>query len=101
MTTVYVLFGDTGEYSDHSEWVVCAYEHQADADADCAFLNERAKGLEDLPWTERDAAVAERLTPHDANASCDYTGVRYTVAAVEVYGVRRTATRDEPPEDAA
>jgi hypothetical protein len=86
---VHVLFGATGEYSDRSEWIVCAYTNKGDADADCAALNARAEGLLNLSWAERNEAVAERLQPHDANAQSDYTGTWYAVEEVEVFDRQR------------
>lgn len=85
VSTVWVLFGATGEYSDRSEWTVCAYQNESDARADCTALNVLARGLEGLSWRERDAAMAERLQPHDANASADYTGTEYYVGSCEVF----------------
>lgn len=90
MTRVWLLFGVTGEYSDRSEWVVRAYASEADAKADCAALNTIAKDINagELGWSEREEAVAERLTPHDANASMDYTGTHYSVEGVDVVDTR-------------
>jgi hypothetical protein len=81
---VYVLFGDTGEYSDHVDWVVRGYRDKAQADADCEMLNKLAEGIENLPWAERDAAVRERLGGHDAQARVDYTGLIYSVVEIPV-----------------
>lgn len=83
---VYVLFGVTGEYSDRSEWCVRAYEDKEVAEAESARLNAIAtdifKSHHKYGGAGRDQAIAERLTPHDANAGMDYTGTHYSVEAV-------------------
>lgn len=84
---VWVLFGDTGEYSDYTEWVVRAYTDEEAATKDCETLNAllRAEGVHSdddhvsrLSWDERKAVIA-RLRAHDTNASLNYTGTRYFV----------------------
>jgi len=85
MTTIFVLFGCTGQYSDSSEWAVRGYTSKEAADADCAALNaiaEEIKKGEDSAgdsYDFRENAVRERLQPHDAYASMDYTGTEYSV----------------------
>jgi hypothetical protein len=69
----WILLGNTGEYSDHSEWIVRAYTTQEAADADCAVLNAIAKS------GGRAEAVVERLRQHDTDAYMDYTGTDYFV----------------------
>lgn len=86
---VFVLFGNTGEYSDHSEWVVRAYTLQADAEADCAALNGIAKADGDVSYDyHRRNAVVERLRQHDTSATMDYTGTEYFVAGVPLVSQR-------------
>lgn len=92
--SIWVLFGTTGEYSDRSEWVVRGYTSQEDAEADCAALNAIAKDIRanSNRYSDRSDAVAERLTPHDANASMDYTGTDYSVSEVPVVSQRQVPT---------
>ena len=82
MSTIYLLIGSTGEYSDKMEWFLRAYRDVTAANDECEKLNKLAEGLEKLPWEDREKAVHERLMPHDAHAQCDYTGVWYSVVAV-------------------
>lgn len=82
MTQVYVLLGQTGEYSDRSEWVVRAYTNKDDADADAMAMNAiGAEGVDALYGRDREAVI-ERLRMHDTQADMDYTGTSYFVAAV-------------------
>lgn len=89
---IYVLFGDTGEYSDHSDWAVRAYFNKEDADADCAFLNAIAQEIFDrrLGYPHLDEAVRCRLTPHDPEANMDYTGTHYSVTEMDLVDARQT-----------
>lgn len=43
MTTIYVVYGQTGEYSDHTEWLVCAYEDKVKAERHADLAAARAK----------------------------------------------------------
>ena len=97
LTSVWVLFGVTGEYSDRSEWAVRAYTSQVDAEADCEAMNAIAKDIRDNieGYSAREEAVAERLTPHDTNASMDYTRTSYSIGEVPVVSVRQTSTRGD------
>ena len=81
MTNVYVLFGETGEYSDRQEWAVRAYTTQADADADCAALNVAVKAVETRYRDPVEDAVRMRLTAHYAFAEV-HSGTTYSVTAV-------------------
>ena len=40
MTTIYIVVGESGDYSDHTEWFVKAFECEADAVAIVARLTE-------------------------------------------------------------
>lgn len=93
---VYIVFGQTGEYSNHSDWPVrgflvrelaerfefgCAkwaYEHSERIDEheecdDC--YSEKSNGRK-CPDTEK--------SPHDPKYRRDYTGTDYFVVEVEV-----------------
>lgn len=96
-TKVFVLFGETGEYSDHSEWVVRAYTTKDAADVDCAALNAIAGGeaAGRLSWDEREGVIA-RLKQHDADATIDYTGTHYLVAEVPLATAPQVLA-DRPP----
>ena len=83
MTTLYVVMGETGEYSDHSFWFVAGSYDQAKATEWAAKLNAESGRLQladesTMSVHERHMALVElrKLDPH---ATCDYTGVEYTL----------------------
>ncbi len=86
MTTIYVLFGETGEYSDRQEWAVRGYTTQADADADCAALNVAVKAVARGFRDPVEDAVRMRLTAHYAFAEV-HSGTTYSVTAVPLVDV--------------
>lgn len=100
---VWILLGDAGEYSDHTEWIVAAYATEADARADCECLNEIVRaadaergaspdGEDDWEaWWQRSKAIAERVRAHDAEFSEFDT--RYSVAEVALYTASRFPAR--------
>jgi hypothetical protein len=83
LSEVFVLFGQTGEYSDRQEWLVAAYATEAAAQAAVehheAWLRER--GLSscdgDISYDGRRDLVKPDWDPH---LSVDYTGTRYYYA---------------------
>jgi hypothetical protein len=89
MNNVFVVFGSTGEYSDHQYWTVAAYDdlnkansHAEQANAWC-FENEVSEDTYSYKnWEEREALE----NPWDENFTCDYTGTWYTVQEVPVGG---------------
>lgn len=81
MTTIYVLFGESGEYSDRQEWAIRGYTAEADADADCAAMNVAAMALESRYRDRASDAVRMRLTAHDAFADV-HGDTTYSVTAV-------------------
>jgi hypothetical protein len=83
MTTMYVLFGETGEYSDRQEWAIRGYTSEADANADCAALTLAAKAVRSRYRDPVSDAVRMRLTPHDALAEVG-SDTTYSVTAVPV-----------------
>lgn len=82
MDKVYVLFGETGEYSDRQEWVVRAYANEDAANAERDKLNALAVGGGSGSTYDDRQVVRMRLLPHDANASVEYTGTSYSVTEV-------------------
>lgn len=78
---IYVVYGSTGEYSDHTEWSVCYYwdKHRAENHAQLAnsWLKENdVYGA--ASWHAREAALKKK-NPYDPNMSIDYTGTLYDV----------------------
>lgn len=87
MTKVYVVMGDTGEYSDRTEWSVSAYLDESKAAAHVARLdawlieNKVSRNHADvLVYEDRD----KLRTPDDPHFTSDYTGTRYLIMAVEL-----------------
>jgi len=89
---IYVVMGSTGEYSDRSEWLVCAYKDQKMADQH-AFLAEQwalkkhdeyerdDRGTWELRQDIRDGKLS---CPYDSDFHIDYTGTSYVALPVEV-----------------
>jgi hypothetical protein len=81
--SVWIVVGETGEYSDYSEWNVAAFTTE-----------ELANHFRDLCQGEADK-VSERKKDYtfrrgfkhayDTQFACDYTGTSYRVEMVEVF----------------
>lgn len=78
---IYIVQGDTGEYSDYTSWFVCAYRDEAMA-REHARLAQSAAPSGDAGGHERAGAK----NPYDSNMTVDYTGVEYCVIPLEVRG---------------
>ena len=89
MTTIYVVMGNTGEYSDRNEWPVKAFTSKEKAqelviNAQNAF-NTLVGGT-----GEKDASRyyfqhhKEHKNPFDPNMNVDYTGVSYSYFEMEL-----------------
>lgn len=102
---IYIVSGDTGEYSDHREWIVCAYTRREDAEGRMRLLESLAAYVEvpydgkrmfaiddeeDTAWRQnsRRRQIAEdRVRTHpdgDPDAHIDYSGIRWTVQEIEL-----------------
>lgn len=84
---IYLLTGNTGEYSDYREWTVCAYTNRADAEAHMTLLDAMAKSVQMRSLEDYDARIkAEeeiRAAEHgDPDACIDYTGIGWHVDEV-------------------
>lgn len=82
---VYVVMGQTGEYSDKREWAVMAYlsreladKHADDAMLAAARVNKIGKGA--FYGGKRDG------NPYDPHMCMDYTGTDYYVLVVPMQG---------------
>lgn len=75
MKTIYVVMGQTGEYSDRSEWPVMAYTDKPSAEkhADDAMMEARR--------LKADQEYGAK-NKYDPNMSMDYTGTDYYVMDV-------------------
>lgn len=93
MKIMYAVIGHTGEYSDHTQWLVCVYPEEEQAKQHAELANVAVKELQrelnaiedrDLTWDEEQQARQKLLRefPYDANVAVDYTGSRYEVLPV-------------------
>jgi hypothetical protein len=82
--TIYIIFGATGEYSDHRRWIVkaCASEDQATKFVDKInkwlvkndfHYDRNNRGTWENDYERRHDAVC----PLDPKFHCDYTGTEY------------------------
>ena len=80
---VYVVAGETGEYSDNRWWLVRAFDVKDEADTFAKLINDWcvANGVHEsnghVKWPLRDIKC-----PHDPRFTCDSSGVKYYVAEV-------------------
>jgi hypothetical protein len=79
--SVWIVVGETGEYSDHSEWNVAGFTSEA-----------LATHFRDLCQNEADKVNGKDYTlrrgfkhAYDTQYYCDYTGTGYRVEMVEVF----------------
>ena len=79
--TVYVVFGETGEYSDRSDWPVKAYLSQQVAQELVVKATARANEL--FAYHYRDYKVSG-VNEFDQNMRMDYTGTKYYICEVEL-----------------
>jgi len=94
--TIYVVQGSTGEYSDRTEWLVCAYGDEESAKAHVVRAGRRANEIEewrcpkcDERWQYHDTdwSGCKEKRPHnehDERFRIDYTGTRYFYERVEL-----------------
>ncbi len=87
MTHVWLVIGDTGEYSDHTQWNVACYPTIDAANAHRAAAQMVADQVKNLDASDRRNAK----NPHDSQMQCDYTGTRYTVEMIELHEAFTTA----------
>jgi hypothetical protein len=83
---IYLVTAETGEYSDHQEWIVHAYRYRQEAERHAKAANH---------WCERhgcdrELSASQSLTetsaldnPLDPEFRTDYTGTIYNVTEVE------------------
>lgn len=95
---VHIVIGQTGEYSDHTDWPVRGFLSLEKAET-FAFActkaakawkkaNDARKAAPDYDWSgENYAAESEAMksaVPGDPSFRCDYTGTDYYTIKVEV-----------------
>lgn len=90
---LWVVFGQTGEYSDHNEWPVMAFTSEAKANAweknatDWLVArglsknnSENVRNYTDYP----DEPAKKEKSPWDPSLQVDYTGTDYYVAKIDL-----------------
>lgn len=101
MDTVFVVRGQTGEYSDHIEWLVCAYDNKELAEEHVRLAEARSSEL--AAWVC--PVCEERWRYHYAGKKCPnkplnqydhdfYTGTTYDV--LEVTARKSLPTNESP-----
>lgn len=81
MKQIYLVVGGTGEYSDHTEWTVCAFINKARAEAHqekCAF--EAQKIFAEFGYPGANEHLRNNKQACDPEMHFDYTGTNYFVA---------------------
>lgn len=87
MTKIWIVQGSTGEYSDHREWMVCAYRDEAKAEQHARAAKEwyQKNGCDKWDFQKRWEAKEKGLhNPFDPNMDIDYTGTDWTIFEVNL-----------------
>lgn len=85
---IWLVYGETGDYADHHEWVVDAWPTEEQANARVQFLTEKMRelGLNDRSrdgkagWT----AAKKEMRKEDVFFDVDYGGMTYSVGHTEL-----------------
>lgn len=80
-TVVYVVVGETGEYSDFHTWDVVSYADRSQAEFHLAALQEVTKGCEDWDYDRQ----SEFKTTLDPFVDMDYNGVTYSIEVIKMF----------------
>lgn len=91
MKHAYVVQGSTGEYSDHREWIVCAFVDEKKAKNFCEKCDALAREAENEitasdgnAYELNDVKHGKMLLKLDEDARRDYTGTIYKMFKVEL-----------------
>ena len=80
---IYIVHGTTGEYSDRTEWIVCAYPSKVDAQAHVMCAQRHCPPEKEAYRSYVDGG--ERLkNPYDPHFRMDYTGTYYYLTETEL-----------------
>lgn len=85
---IYLVWGSTGEYSDRTDWTVCAYRSKAKAEDHASKAMRRGKEIQKSEeWQEhrRDPDKCPK-NEFDPQFQMDYTGTEYGTAECELRG---------------
>lgn len=84
---IYIVIGETGEYSGHREWFVCAHTAEKLAQYHVELATRRAKEIqiEQRNRSLRGAYSSEvSKNEYDEHMELDYTGTRYRYEKVRI-----------------
>lgn len=95
---VFIVFGQTGEYSDHVDWPVKGFTDKARAESfefECTKAakvwkeeRDRRRSDPDFDWSyvggQQELKDEKAAVPGDPSFRCDYTGTDYYTVEVEV-----------------
>ena len=82
--TIYVVMGQTGEYSDRNEWLVRAFKDEDAAKNYVGKLTEDGNRIR-RQFNGRSLRGADKSDWIDPNFDCDYTGFNYYYFTTELY----------------
>jgi len=83
---IYLVVGDTGAYSDYTQWNVCYYHDQEQAELHARLANDWLRGQK-LHLTQESRMIPyedrqDVKNPFDSACEIDYTGTNYFVEEV-------------------
>ena len=85
---IYIVHGTTGEYSDRTEWIVCAYIKKEDAERHVLAAQAHCPNSEEAYKAYfnqfRDGGRVMLTNPYDKKFHMDYTGTGYYLTETEL-----------------
>lgn len=79
MEKIFVVYGSTGEYSDHTEWFVKAFSTEVKAKDFVVDVSRLAAAIREKYGVDN---IPDRANTLDPKMEIDYTGVNYSYAEV-------------------
>ena len=79
--SVWIVIGETGVYSDYSEWNVAAYPNEEEANKHRDAAQAEAEKVNGKDYTIRNGFK----NAYDSQFASDYTGTHYRVEMVELH----------------
>ncbi len=84
---IWIVEGRTGEYSDRTDWQVCAFRDEAKAKELAIELKKLASATlvatENI-WDWEDSEIGKVWKEKDPQAALDYTGTDYTAYELDL-----------------
>jgi hypothetical protein len=80
MNNIYCVIGETGEYSDHHEWIICWLSDKEEANEYAKLAKTRCDEL--IQEYGGRYKVPEGANEYDPDMKMDYTGTTYYVCEV-------------------